>query len=154
MGNDRCLPSAFERGEAERLLPVTPALSEGSERAQGPRQPRLRLEPYVCTGLARLPVCRLDDPPQQLDCPAEVADVMVCHPQAKGCSYLQGTLANRGREFEGLLARCYGTVGVSRLPKYKGHTGQHPSQPGPVVERPGQGLGLAQQGKAPPSLSQ
>ncbi len=35
-----------------------------------------------------------------------------------------------------------------------GHPGQHPSQPGPIVERPGQGLGLAQQGEAPPMLSQ
>ena len=35
-----------------------------------------------------------------------------------------------------------------------GHPGQHPSQPGPIVERPGQSLGLAQQGKAPPILSQ
>ena len=35
-----------------------------------------------------------------------------------------------------------------------GHPGQHPSQPGPIVERPGQGLGLAQQGEAPPILSQ
>ena len=34
-----------------------------------------------------------------------------------------------------------------------GHLGEHPSQPGPVVERPGQGLGLAQQGQAPPILS-
>ena len=40
--NDRCLPSAFQRGEAERLLPVAPALGEGPERAQGPRQPRPR----------------------------------------------------------------------------------------------------------------
>ena len=75
-------------------------------------------------------------------------------PRLRDASHLQGTLAERGREFEGLLARRHGTVGVSRLPEYKGHTGQHPSQPGPVVERPGQGLGLAQQGKAPPSLSQ
>ena len=75
-------------------------------------------------------------------------------PQGKGCCHLQGAVAERGRKREGLLARCYGTVGVSRLPEYNGHTGQHPSQPGPIAERPGQGLGLAQQGKAPPSLSQ
>src|SRR5262249_10942813 len=122
--------------------------------AQGPRQPRLRLEPYACTGPARLPVCRLYAPPQQLDCPAEVADVIVCLPQAKGCLPLQGAVAERGRKREGLLARCYGTVGVSRLPKYTGPTAQHPSQPGPVVERPGPGLGLTQQGKAPLRLSQ
>ena len=36
----------------------------------------------------------------------------------------------------------------------RGYLGQHPSQPGPVVERPGQGLGLAEQGEAPPILSQ
>ena len=34
MGNDRCLPSAFERGEAECLLAMTPALGEGPERAK------------------------------------------------------------------------------------------------------------------------
>ena len=33
VGNDRCLPSAFQRGEAERLLPVAPALDEGPERS-------------------------------------------------------------------------------------------------------------------------
>jgi len=32
-GNDRCLPSAFQRGEAERLLPVAPALGKGPELA-------------------------------------------------------------------------------------------------------------------------
>src|SRR5262249_27272537 len=154
VGNDQCLPSTFERGEAERFLPVPPALGEGSERTQGPRRQRLSLEPYVCTGPARLPVCRLYAPPQQFSRPAEVADAKVCVAQAPGCSCLQGTLAKRGREFEGLLARCYRTVVVSRLPQYNGHIDQHPSQPGPVVERPGQGLGLAQQGKAPPNLSQ
>ena len=35
--HDRVLPSAFERGEAERFLPVTLALGEGSELAQSPR---------------------------------------------------------------------------------------------------------------------
>ena len=45
VGNDRCGPSAFQRGEAERLLPVAPALGEGPERAQGPRQPRPGLDP-------------------------------------------------------------------------------------------------------------
>jgi hypothetical protein len=29
------LPSAFQRGEAERLLPVAPALGEGPKLAQG-----------------------------------------------------------------------------------------------------------------------
>src|SRR5262249_54466297 len=40
VGRDRCLPSAFQRGEAERLLPVALALSEGPKRAQGPRYRR------------------------------------------------------------------------------------------------------------------
>ena len=35
-----------------------------------------------------------------------------------------------------------------------GHLGQHPSQPDPIVERPGPGLGLAHQGELPPILSQ
>ena len=71
-----------------------------------------------------------------------------------GCLHLQGAVAELGREFEGLLARRHGAVVVSRDPEYPGHLGQHPSQPGPIVERPGQGLGLAQQGEAPPILSQ
>ena len=154
VGNDRCVPSACQRGEAERLLPVAPALGEGPERAQGPRQPRLGLDPQVCTGRARLPVRRLHVLPQQLGRPAEVADGMVYLPQAIGCLHLQGAVAERGRELEGLLARRHGAVVVSRHPEYTGHPGQHPSQPGPVVERPGQGLGLAQQGEAPPMLSQ
>ena len=41
MDNDRCGSSTFQRGKAERLLPVAPALGEGPERAQGPRQERL-----------------------------------------------------------------------------------------------------------------
>ena len=84
VGNDRCVPSAFQRGEAERLLPVAPALGEGPERAQGPRQPRPGLDPHVCTGRARLPVRRLHVPPQQLGRPAEVADGIVCLPQVIG----------------------------------------------------------------------
>ena len=80
MGNDRCSPSAFQRGEAERFLPVAPALGEGPERAQGPRQPRQGLDPQVCTGPTRLPVRRLHAPPQQLGRPAEVADGIVCLP--------------------------------------------------------------------------
>jgi hypothetical protein len=79
---------------------------------------------------------------------------MVGLPQAKGYFRLQVTIAELGREREGLPARRNGTVVVSRLPAYQGHKGQHPSQPRPIVERPGQGLGLAQQGAAPPMLSQ
>jgi hypothetical protein len=33
VGNDRCRPSAFQYGEAERFLPVAPAFGEGPERA-------------------------------------------------------------------------------------------------------------------------
>ena len=114
VGNDRCGPSAFQRGEAERLLPVAPALGEGPERHQGPRQPRLGLDPHVCTVRARLPVRRLHVPPQQLGRPTEVADGMVCLPQVMGCLHLQGAVAERDRELEGLLARRYGAVVVSR----------------------------------------
>jgi hypothetical protein len=71
-----------------------------------------------------------------------------------GCLYLQGAVAERGRELKGLPAHRYGAVEVSREPEYHGHPGQHSSQPGPIVERPGQGLGLTQQGEAPPMLSQ
>ena len=48
VGNDRCNPSAFPCGEAERLLPMAPALGEGPERTQGQRQPRLGPDPHVC----------------------------------------------------------------------------------------------------------
>ena len=71
-----------------------------------------------------------------------------------GCLRLQGAIAERDREIEGLPARRHSAVEVSRYPEYQGHTGEHPSQPGPIVERPGQGLGLAQQGEVPPILSQ
>jgi hypothetical protein len=67
---------------------------------------------------------------------------------------LQGTIAERSREFEGLSARRHGAVVISRDPEYIGHPGQHPSQPSPIVERPGQSLGLAQQGELPRILSQ
>ena len=121
MGNDRCVPSAFQRGEAERLLPVAPALSEGPERAQGPRQPRPGLDPHVCTGRTRRPVRSLHVPPQQLGRPAEVAEGIVYLPQVIGGLPLQGAVAERGREFEGLLARRDGAVGVSRQPECRGH---------------------------------
>ena len=68
------VPSAFQRGEAERLLPVAPALGEGPERAQGPRQPRLGLDPQDWAGRARRPVRSLHTLPQQLGRPAEVAE--------------------------------------------------------------------------------
>jgi hypothetical protein len=154
VGHDRCLPSPVQRGEAERLLPVALALGEGSEIAQAQRQPRLGLDPHICPGRTRLPVRRFDVPPQQLGRPAEVADVMVYLPQVKGCFPLQGALAELDRKLEGLLARRQGAVGGSRLPEYPGRPGQHPSQPGPIVERPGQGLGLVQQGEVPPIFSQ
>ena len=66
------------------------------------RQPRLGLDPQVCTGHARRPVRRLHVPPQQLGRPAEVADDIVCLPQVIGCFHLQGALAELGREREGL----------------------------------------------------
>ena len=68
-------PRPVQRGEAERLLPVAPALGEGPEVAQDPRQPRPGLDPQqTVLERARLPVRRLHVPPQQLDRPAEVAD--------------------------------------------------------------------------------
>jgi hypothetical protein len=64
VGNDRYGPSAFQCGEAERLLPVAPALGKGPERTQGQRQPRPGLAPHVRTGRARLPVRSLYVAPQ------------------------------------------------------------------------------------------
>jgi hypothetical protein len=68
---------------------------------------------------------------------------MVYLPQDMGDLYLHGAVAERGREFEGLLACRDGAVVVSRHTEYPAHLGQHPSQPRSVVERPGQGFGLA-----------
>ena len=73
-------PAACQRGEAERLLPVAPALSEGPEVAQSPRQPRPGLDPLLYWA-ARCVVRRLDAPPQQLGRPTEVADGIVGLPQ-------------------------------------------------------------------------
>jgi len=60
----------------------------------------------------------------------------------------------RGRELEGLPAYRNGAVGGSRHREHMGDGASTPSQPGPVVERSGQGLGLAQQGELPPMLSE
>ena len=116
VGNDRCVPSACQCGEAEGLLPVARALGECSKRAQERRQPRPRSAPHVCTGRAGLPVRCLHVPPQELGRPAEVADGLVCQPQVIGCLHLQGAVAERDRELEGLLARRHSAVGVSREP--------------------------------------
>ena len=114
MGNDRCGPSAFQCGEAERLLPVAPALGEGPERTQGQRQPRPGLAPHERTGRARLPVRRLYVAPQELSRPAEGTDGIVDLPQVMGGFLLQGALAECGRERERLLTRRYGAVEGSR----------------------------------------
>jgi hypothetical protein len=127
VGSERCVPSAFQRGEAARLLPVTPALGECPDLAHGPRQPRPGLDPQSCPRRAGLPVRSLHDPPQALGRPAEIADGKVCQPQAQGGFPLQGALAERGRELERLPACCHHAVGVSRDPEYMGHPGQHPS---------------------------
>src|SRR5262245_22946631 len=71
-----------------------------------------------------------------------------------GCLRLQGAIAELDREREDLLASRNSAVVVSRDPEDIGHPDQYPSQPSPIVERPSQGLGLAQQGEVPPKLSQ
>src|SRR5262249_57165197 len=50
--------------------------------------------------------------------------------------------------------RRQGAVEVSRDVAYKGHRGQRPCQPGPVVECPGEDRGLTREGEAPPMLAQ
>jgi hypothetical protein len=55
---------------------------------------------------------------------------------------LQGAVAKHGCEIKDLLARYHGTVRVSHDPAYMGRLGQHPPQPGPVVEYPGLSLSL------------
>jgi hypothetical protein len=128
VGNDRGLPAAVQRGEAERLLPVAPALGEGAERAQGPRQPRPGEAPNV-SERSRLSVHCLDGPPLQLGGPAEVANRSIYLPQVIGCAHLQGAIAKLGRQIEGLLARRHGAVVVSHQPADKNDPDQRPSQP-------------------------
>jgi len=99
---------------------------------------------YIVLCLLQVKVCRLHILPQQRGRPAEVADGIVGLPQAQRGYPLQGAVAERDRELEGLLARRYGAVVVSRYPECISHPGQHPSQPGSIIERPGPGLGLAQ----------
>jgi hypothetical protein len=77
VGNDRCGPVTFQRGQAERLLSAAPPLGEGPERTQDPCQPRLGLEPHVYTVRARLWVTRRHVLPQQLGRLTEVADSIV-----------------------------------------------------------------------------
>jgi hypothetical protein len=133
---------------------VAPFLGEGPESAQSHRQPSPGPDPHVCSGRARRPVRRLQALSQQRGRPAKVPEGIVYLPQVQGGLPLHSAVAERDREIEGLLARRNGAVVVSRGTECPGHPGQHLSQPGPVVKRPGQGLGLAQQGKAPPNLSQ
>ena len=108
----------------------------------------------VCTGRARLSVRSFPIPPQQLGRPAEVANGIIYLPQGIGYFHLQGAVVELDRKRERLLTRRHGAVGVSRDPEDIGHHSQHPSQPGSIVERPGEDLGLAQQGEVPPILSQ
>ena len=62
--------------------------------------------------------------------------------------HLQGAVAERGGEFERLPARRHGAVAIARDPAYVGYLDEHPYQPGPIVERPGQRRSLVQQGQA------
>jgi hypothetical protein len=153
VGHDRCGPSTFQHGEAERLLPVAPTLDEGPERAQGQHQTRSGPDLQLCPGCARLLIGRLHVLPRQLGRSAEVADGPVGPPEGIGCTHLQGALAELGCEREGLLARRNGAVMVSRLHAFTGHVGQYLSQADPIVERPSQGLGLTQEGETSPILS-
>src|SRR5262249_24435223 len=147
-------PSACQRGEAERLLPVAPTLGEGPERAQGQRQTRPGPDLQLGTGRASLPIRRLHVLPLQLGRSAEIADGMVYLPRAMGSFYLQGAVTERGRESESLPARRHGAVAIARDAAYVGYLDEHPYQPGPIVERPGQRRSLVQQGEAPLILAQ
>src|SRR5262249_19713402 len=92
---------------------------------------RLGLDQQAWTGRARLPLRRLYVSPEELGRPVEVADGIVCLPQAMGCLLLRGGVAERGREFKGLPARRNGAIEVSRLPECPRHAG-----PAPVPARP------------------
>ena len=133
---------------------MAPALGEGPERPQGPRQPRLGLRAARLYWACQTPWPRLHVP--------------LAAARPPGRSRRWHNMPSPGdrmlapaRRYRRARPRARGPARppqwrrrVSRLPEYIGHPGQHPSQPGPIVERPGQGLGLAQQGEAPPMLSQ
>ena len=85
---------------------------------------------------------------------AEVAAVSVYLPQAMACLDLQGALPELDGEIKGQLARHNRAVEVSRGPESISQLGQHLSQPGPIVKRPGQSLSLAQQRARPAILSE
>lgn len=88
VGNNRRDPSPDQCGEAHGLLSVAPAFAEGSEGAQGPRQPRPGLDPHGGAEPVRLLVCHLYVLPQQRGRPPEVADGIVDLPQVMGCVHL------------------------------------------------------------------
>jgi hypothetical protein len=54
---------------------------------------------------------------------------------------------------QSLTAHGDGPVGVPLHPAHRGQRGQHLAQLGPIVELPGQDLGLAQEGAAPAMLA-
>src|SRR4029453_18119569 len=95
----------------------------------------------VPPGSARVPR-RRHGAPQERGRLAKVADDTVGLSQVQGALALQGAVAERLREFEGLSARYNGPVIVARQPEYSAHRRQHVSQPRSVVERSGQGLGF------------
>ena len=73
VGQGRCAPAADQRGEAERVLPVAPALGESPERTQGPRQPC----PDSNRSVLGVPASRsaaLHAPPQKFGRPAELPE--------------------------------------------------------------------------------
>ena len=113
VGNNRGEPAACPRGEAERFLPVMPAIREGPELAQGPRQPRPGLDPFRYWASRGVVRC-CDAPPQQLGRPPEVADGIVGLPQEIGGVPLHGAVGEAGRKFQGLLAHRHGAVIVCR----------------------------------------
>ena len=113
MGNDRCLPSAFSRGEAERLLSMTPALGECAEVAQGLRQPRPgRLRQFML-GVpdSRSATSTFHRPNSAAQ--TKLPTAAVGHPQEHGCVRLQSAIAKLGREIASLPAHSNGAVKVS-----------------------------------------
>ena len=66
---------------------------------------------------------------------------------------MQGRIPEHGRQLQGLLAGRHGALKVPDDHAHRHHPGQHPSQPGSIVELSGPRLGLAQQGETPRMLS-
>ena len=151
MGQDRCGPSAFQCGEAERLLPVA---RPSAENPSSPKVYASQARDGIRTSVLGLPT----RPPLHVPSPAPPPGRnrrWPCIPaQVIGCMRLQGAVCRARPRVRRPAGRRHGAVGNLPSPEYLGHPWPAPAPAGPDRRAPGQDLGLAQQGAAPSMLSQ